>query len=219
MPKRQQLLDQLQGDHQLGVLLVAQLGGVPNELQFMIETAVYDEAAQGLRPRENYIVRALGVREQRVALGVFSHLALITPTADQPHGHPVLLHHNAPRAVVQFSGTPRDVHECLLDLTQMYLATLDGWRHLGDIRDELNNTMPLTRLLSGGVGVLGTFPLPLARQIAKVLEHHGMTVSIAQDAAFTATDDHGRSKLAHALVIDDSFVIALDFSVEVLGKA
>ena len=39
MPKRDQLISELQGEQDYGVLLVAQMGGVPNELQLIVETA------------------------------------------------------------------------------------------------------------------------------------------------------------------------------------
>ena len=42
MPRRDQLVSELQGEQDYGVLLVAQMGGVPNELQLIVETAQYD---------------------------------------------------------------------------------------------------------------------------------------------------------------------------------
>ena len=74
-------------------------------------------------------------------------------------------------------------------------------------------------LLNSGYGLLGTMPKPFAERIAKVLAHHNITYSLTEDAAFEATDDHGRSKLAKLLLIDQSYFIALDFSVELMGKA
>jgi FdhD protein len=51
MPDREQLFAELKGDDQVGILLLAQLGGVPNELQLFIQTAEYDDAVKGLRDR------------------------------------------------------------------------------------------------------------------------------------------------------------------------
>jgi hypothetical protein len=62
-------------------------------------------------------------------------------------------------------------------------------------------------------------PLPLAERMARVLRHHGLSASVAQQADFETVDEHGRSRLAQLLLIDQSYVIALDFSVEQMGGA
>lgn len=211
MPQRQQLISQLQGEHDYGVLLLAQMGGVPNEIQLMIETAVFDEAAGGLRPRGNFIIRALGVREHRVELGVFGALEF---AAD----HVLLHHHNTPRVAVHFDGKPDKLNELILDISQVYISTYGRWRNVAEIRDDLNTTMPLTDLLSTGFGLLGTMPKPLADKMAVVLAHHGIKSSLAEDSSYEAVDEHGRSRHAQALLIDKGYVVALDFSVEPLGR-
>lgn len=205
------MLDELGGTADYGILLLGQIGGVPNEIQLLIETAVYDDAAQGLRPRHTYAVRALGVREQRLSLGVFGRLQFLTE-------HPLLVHHNTPLAAVHFSGHPAHVEDLTLDISQAYVSTFGPWRHLIEQADDLNRSAPLVELLQAGAGQLGIMPLPLAERLARVLEHHGLTASVAQETEFAAEDEHGRSRLLQLLLIDQSYVIALDFSVEVVGK-
>lgn len=210
MPKRDQLLAELSGEKDYGVLLVAQMGGVPNELQFMIQTAQYDDAAQGLRPRHTYVVRALGVREHRVSVGMFGQLRFLDD-------HPLLYHHNAPKAAVYFDGKPADLNELVLDLSQAHVMAYEGWRHLLDT-DDLNRSTPLVDLFKRGFGVVGVMPKPLADRVGKVLDHHGIKHTENIEADFETTDEHGRSRLAKLLLIDQSYVVALDFSVEILGK-
>jgi hypothetical protein len=212
MSKREQLLAELGGEGDYGILLLGQIGGAPNELQLLIETAVYDEQAQGLRPRHTYAVRALGVREQRLSLGVFGRLQFLAE-------HPLLLHHNAPKAAVHFSGRPAHAEDVVLDISQAYVSTFGPWRHLVEQEDDLNRSVPLLDLLHTGAGQLGIMPLPLAERMARVLRHHGLSASVAQQADFETVDEHGRSRLAQLLLIDQSYVIALDFSVEQMGGA
>jgi hypothetical protein len=207
MPKREQFFNELGGETQYGVLLVAQMGGVPNEIQLIVETAVYDSSVEGLRPQNDYIIRALGVSEHRATLGVFGKAALL-------EDHLLLYHHNTPRVAVHFSGTADDVNDLVLDISQAYVSTFQEWRHLVEMPDDLNRALPLVDLLQRGVGLLGTMPKPLAERMARVLAHHGMSVSLAEDAGFSTTDDHGRSTLSKLLLIDSSYVIALDFSIE-----
>ena len=212
MPKRDQLIGELQGEQGYGVLLVAQMGGVPNELQLIVETAQYDASVEGLRPQHDYIIRVLGVREHRVNLGVFGSF---TFTED----HPLLYHHNTPRVALYFNGKPADVNELVLDISQAYVSTFEGWRHLVDMTDDINRTIPMVDLLNSGYGLLGTMPRPLAERMAKVLAHHSLSYSLTEDTSFEADDEHGRSRLAKLLLIDQSYFIAIDFSVELMGKA
>jgi hypothetical protein len=208
MPKRQQLLSELHTDNDYGIFLAIQLGGVPNELQLFIETAQYDEQAQGLRPRHQYIIRALGVREHRVSVGVFARLAFLDD-------HPLLYHHNTPKVEVYFEGQPQDVNELVLDISQAHASTFGPLRHL---MADINRGKPLVDLLQSGGGLLGEMPRPLAERMAKVLAHHQLKYSLIEDDEFQTTDEHGRSRLSKLLAIDDSYVIALDFSVEQMGR-
>jgi hypothetical protein len=211
MPKRQFLLDDLKGEHDYGILLMAQIGGVPNEMQFVIQTASYDPDKEGLRPRRSFVIRALGVFEQRVSLGVFGRLAF---AAD----HPILYHHNAPRAQIFIQSKPQNVNEVIIDISQTYISTFGAWRNVAEMGSDLNRAMPMATLLETGYGLLGTMPKPLAERIAKVLDHHKITYSLTEEANYQPTDEHGRSKLSQALLIDFGYVVALEFTVEELGK-
>jgi len=206
--KRGNLFEELQGESRYGIFLAIQMGGVPQELQLIVQTAVFDEQVQGLRPQNQYVIRALGVVEHRVSLGVFGNLFI----ADE---HPILLHYNAPRAVIQFEGQPDDVNELVLDINQAYLSTFGPWRELAK---DINRTQPLVDLLTSGSGVLGTMPKPGAERMTRVLAHHGMQSTLDESRMYDEKDEHGRSQNMRLLGIDDSYLIALDFSVDELGK-
>lgn len=209
MPQREKLLSELQAEHDVGVLLVAQMGGVPNELQLIIQTAQYDESVQGLRERGGYIIRVIGVREHRMSLGLFGQIFF----ADQ---HPILLHHNEARVQVHFEGTPKDINELVLDISQAHASTFGPWRELAS---DINREKPLVDLLQSGSGLLADLPKTAALRLAKVLEHHGMTAKlVGADVERAATDDHGRSTLWKLLGVGDSYFVALDFAVDVMGK-
>ncbi len=208
MPKRQQLFDDLAGEQDYGVLLLAQMGGVPNELQLLVQMAEYDAAVEGLRERRRYVIRALGVREHRLSLGVFGRLVM-------SDDHPLLYPHNTPRTAVFFRGTPRDIHELTLDLSQAHASTFGPWRLLAD---DINHAAPLVDLLASGGGLLGEMPKPAAERMARVFEHHGLEAKLIEDPEYSATDEHGRSRHAQLLLIDEGYVIALGFSVEEPGK-
>jgi hypothetical protein len=208
MPKMQQLLDDLQGEQDYGIFLAAQMGGVPNELQLILQTAQFDEAVGGLRPRRQYVVRALGVEEHRVSLGVFGRLFV----ADE---HPLLYHYNLPRMSVNFEGKAKDVNELVLDIHQAYVTTFGPWRELAS---DINRTQPLVNLLSSGSGMLGRMPQPAAERMAKVLAHHSLIANLDEAPLNQDEDKHGRSPKMKMLGIDDSYFIALAFSVEEMGK-
>lgn len=209
---RDQLLAELEDEQGYGVLLVAQMGGVPNELQLIVETARYDEAAQGLRPQHDYVIRILGAREHRVSLGVFGRLAFIEDD------HPLLYHHNTPKVAVYFDGVAENVNELVLDISQAYVSTFGQWRHLVDMAEDINRAIPMVDLLQSGYGLLGTMPRPLAERLKKVLAHHNVACTLTEDATFATADEHGRSRMAKLLLIDQSYFIALDFAIERMGK-
>ncbi len=204
MPKRQQLLNDLAGEQDYGVLLLAQMGGVPNELQLLVQTAEYDAAIEGLRERRRYIIRALGVYEHQLSLGVFGRLALLDE-------HPLLYAHNTPKTAVFFRGTPSKLYELTLDLSQAHASTFGPWRLLAD---DLNHAAPLVDLLASGGGLLGEMPRPAAERMARVFEHHGMEARLIDDPDYAEQDEHGRSRRAQLLLIDEGYVIALGFSVD-----
>lgn len=209
MPHREKLFSELQAEHDVGILLMAQMGGVPNELQVFVQTAQYDEAVQGLRERSGYVIRVIGVREHRMSLGLFGRIFF----ADE---HPILLHHNEPRVQVFFEGRPKDTNEIVLDISQAHASTFGPWRELAA---DINREKPLVDLLQSGSGLLGEMPRTAALRIAKVLEHHSMTPKlVGADVERASTDEHSRSTLWKLLGIGDSYFVALDFAVDVMGK-
>lgn len=209
MPKRDQLIEEVSRENYYGVLLAAQMGGVPNELQLIIQTAEYDPSVEGLRERTRYIIRALGVREHKLSLGVFGTLQF----ADD---HPLLYHYNYPVAGVFFRGGVPNPCEVALDISQAHVSTFGPFRFLAD---DLNHDVPLLNLLQSGGGLLGEMPKPLAERMGRVFAHHNIEYKVIEETGFETVDEHGRSKLAKLLLIDEAYVIALDFSVDYLGKA
>ncbi|MFN8375816.1 MAG: hypothetical protein U0694_23460 [Anaerolineae bacterium] len=207
MPKREKLLNQLNDENDLGVLLAAQMGGVPQELQLIVETAKLDEAVQGLRPQGQYVVRVLGVFEHQASLGAFKTLKFVDD-------HPLLYQYNYPPVAVFFRGKPQNVHELILDIEQAHASTFGHWRHFVDY---LELTQPLNELLLSGGGLLGRMPRPLAERMAKVFEHHKVEHKLIEGEP-DKEDEHGRSHAVKLLLIDNSYFVALDFSVEELGK-
>lgn len=210
MPKREQLFNDLRGEKSYGILLAAQMGGVPNELQLIVQTARYDEAAQGLREGSAYVIRVLGVREHRITLGIFG--SLFVANGD---GHPILFHHNTPRVTIQFEGMAKDINELVLDIHQAYVLTFGPWRELAG---DINRSQPLVNLLASGQGTLGVFPKPAAERLEKVLRHHGLDVTTDEEP-FETEDEHGRSHLMTLLGVGDSYFVTVDYSVEQMGKA
>jgi len=208
MPKREQLLSQLQAEQDYGVLLAVQMGGVPNEIQLLVETAEYDAQVEGLRPRAQYVIRVLGVREHKASVGVFGKASFLDD-------HPLLYSHNAPRVAVYFEGQPSEVNELVLDISQAHASTFGPWRNLAD---DINREQPLVTLLKSGSGILGIMPAPAAERMAKVFAHHHMIFKLGQDPDYQSQDEHGRSRLSKLLMLDDSYFVAFGFSVEELGK-
>ncbi|KXK25464.1 MAG: hypothetical protein UZ15_CFX003000020 [Chloroflexi bacterium OLB15] len=211
MPKREQFFAELGAEQQYGVLLVAQMGGAPNEIQAIVETAEYDAAVEACALNPAISSARWACWNTRASLGVFG---VATLTED----HPLLYHHNTPKVAVHFEGKPDDINELVLDVSQAYVSTFLEWRHLVEMPDDLNRSVPLVDLLQRGIGLLGTMPKPLAERMARVLKHHGLNASLSEDNSFESVDDHGRSTLAKALILDSTYIIALDFSFETMGK-
>jgi hypothetical protein len=203
MPERERLLNELGGDNDVGVLLLAQLGGTPNELQLFIQTAQYDPQGQLLRERPGgFIIRAINAQEHRLSLGLFVSLFFAG-------GHPILLHHNEPKLDVYFEGTPHNISELVLDIHQAYASTFGPWRELAA---DINRDQPLYNLLQSGQGRLGTMPRTAAERMVKVLAHHGLTGRLQGDA------DAQPDPQWKLLGVGDSYVVALDFAVDRMGS-
>jgi hypothetical protein len=209
VPKKQELVDFLTPDTNVGVLLMTQMGGAPEELQLIIQTATYDESIQGLRERQAYIVRALGVKEHRVSMGVFNNLFIASE-------HPILYHHNAARHKVLFEGNPADANALVLDIQATYGAVFGPWR---DLAEDLNREKPLFDLVTSGAGELGVMPEPAAKRLLKVFEHHKMTATLEQvEAERTTPDDDDKASVFETdlkiLALDDSYFVAYSFVVD-----
>ncbi|GAB4517013.1 MAG: hypothetical protein OHK0046_23230 [Anaerolineae bacterium] len=203
MTKLQQMMDEINHENGYGVFLMAQMDAVPDTLQFVVATTEYDSQVDGLRDKRRYLVRCIGVQEHRLSIGMFRSLTLTTD-------HPLLYETNSLPAGLFFRGQPSDVHALIVDLFQGYASTFGPWRHLPTY---LNTNQPLHDLLSSGGGLLGEMPSELAERWEKVLTAHHLEakVLIGQQPEGTPT--------VKALLLDDSYVVALDFSVDELGKA
>jgi len=208
VPKRQELFSFLSGEHNVGVLLVSQMGGAPEEIQLIVQTATYDESVGGLRERQAYLLRLLGVKEHRVSLGVFNDAFLASE-------HPILHHHNAPTKRIDFTGTPSDPNELVLDIQAAYSATFGPWR---DLAEDINREAPLFDLLQQGAGTLGTMPAPAAERMVKVFAHHDMSSTLAEVEGARRTADDEKAAAFETqlklLAMDDSYFVVYDIAVD-----
>ncbi|NJL55499.1 hypothetical protein HC928_10125 [bacterium] len=140
MPKREQFLGDLAGEDDYGILLLAQMDGVPDTMQCVVATTHHDEAAGGLIDKHRYVIRALGVQEHRLSVGMFKSARLLDD-------HPLLYEHNRPPAALFFRGQPDDAHALIVDIFQGYASTFGLWRQLPTY---LNISKPLIDLVQGG---------------------------------------------------------------------
>jgi hypothetical protein len=208
MPKREQLLKDLEGDKSYGVFLMAQMDSVPETLQLVIATTEYDDQAGGLRDKSRYLIRAIGVQEHKISVGMFGSLRFFDD-------HPLLYQYNTTPAGVFFRGQSADPNALLVDMLQAYAGTFGPWRQ---IPQYLNTNKPLLSLLASTGDLLGEMPKPLAENLVKVLEKHNLETKVIEGQSPLEADEHGRTQLMKALVIDDSYLVALDFTVETLGR-
>ncbi|MBC8171725.1 MAG: hypothetical protein H7X77_08630 [Anaerolineae bacterium] len=205
---QERLLDELAGDKAYGVLLMLQMDGVPETLQLVVATTELDEKAGGLRDKSRYLIRAIGVQEHRISVGMFGSL-------DFTNDHPLLDQYNTTPVGLFFRGTPDDTNALMVDILQAYATTFGPWRQ---IPQYLNVNKPLLSLLGSGGDLLGEMPKTLSEQLVKVLEQHELEHKIVEGESPDKLDEHNRSQMMKALIIDDSYIVALDFNVEVLGK-
>lgn len=200
MPKRDKLFSELQGEHDYGVLLMVQMDGVPDTVQFIIATTQYDEAAGGLRDRGQYVIRAIGVQEHSVSVGIFGGLRVLDD-------HPLLYQYNTAPVGLFFKGQPDSAPDLVLDIFQAYASTFGPWRQ---IPEYLNMAKPLVDLVQGGGDLLGEMPAPLAERLAKALAHHGLEHKLIEGKR--------EGPKYQIMLLDESYVVALSFTVEELGK-
>ncbi|XWX03472.1 hypothetical protein VZO05_13280 [Aggregatilineales bacterium SYSU G02658] len=209
MPKRDQFLADLAPQGRQAALLLAQVGGMPTELQLIVQVAQFDEAAEGLRPVRTYIVRVLGALEHRIA-----NLGTTTDDVTLTDDHPLLYAYSSPAAALFFRGSPPDPALLALDIAQEHALTFRGWRHFPDY---LNTRAPLLTLLASGGGLLGQMPLPLAERLARALEAHGLETKLMQDAP-PARPPVPDQRL-QALMLGESYFLSWAFSFDEMGKA
>jgi hypothetical protein len=212
MPKRQQFLDDMRADNRHAVVLLAQVGGMPNEIQVVVQTAEYLPEKSGFRPIRSYIVRVLGATEHHLR-----NLGITTQQVSFTTEHPVLYQYTARPVAVFFRGQARDVHELALDIAQAHAQTFEGWRHFPDY---INVEQPLTTLLKSGGGLLGQMPQPLANRLEKVLQAHGLETNLMVGEAH-APDAKSplKDQPLTALIIGESYFISYAFSFDEMGKA
>lgn len=212
MPKREKLIQDMQAEHAQAVILLAQVGAAPGELQVILQTAVYDEPQQGLRPRGSYIIRVLGAMEYRIA-----SMGLTVDHVEFLDEHPLLYVYNHPAAALFFKGIPPDVNALVIDLLQAHASTLGPWR---PFPEYLNVSKPLVDLFSSGGGLAGQMPEPLAEALAKILEKHGLESKLLKGQAPQERHDNPilRQQQTKILMIGESYFIANLFSVEEMGK-
>lgn len=194
----QEIVQTLDDDHKLGILLAAQVGGTPEEVQLILQTADFDEESKSIQPRRAFIIRCLGVQEHRLSLGLFNKMVHV-------EDHPLLWNHNFPYRQIYFRGTPENVDSLMLDLTQLFGQHYGPFRTLAD---QVNRSMPMGKLLTSGHGLLGEMPLPMAEKVQALLERYGLTVRL------NPSEQEDPPISFQLLVMDDSFLIAQLYSVE-----
>ena len=190
------IVRELQAENAVGVLLLAQLGSSPAEIMLAVRTTILDQAAGGLRPLNQYVVRLAGLVEHKIALGLFDHIALV-------EDHPLLHHHNAAGVRVYLTSSAADPDAVLADIEAAHFEMFGRWRELGD---DLNHRVPPQELLKAGMGTLGEFPEPFATALGEVLRAYQVGFSSAP----------GEAKIGHCYVLafDNSYLIARSFAVE-----
>jgi hypothetical protein len=207
MPKRNKMLKEINGENSLGVFLMAQMDGVPDTIQLMVTTADYDKEIDGLREKGHYIIRALGVREHKISVGMFNNLVF-----NKGDEHPLLYGYNAKPMGVFFRGRPDNATELVLDIFQGYASTFGPWRQMPEF---LNVSKPLLNLVRDGGDMLGQMPFPLAKRMEKALQHHSLETNLIEAKL---EEGHEVPPQMELLLLDNSYVVAINFSVEEMGK-
>ncbi len=197
-----QLLDEINAEQGYGVLLMSQMDGVPDTLQFIIATTEFDPEIEGLRDKHRYIVRAIGVQEHRISMGLFRMGAVF-----EAETHPLLFQYNSVPVGMFFKGQPHSTDALILNIFQTYSSVFWDWRH---IPDYLNLSKPLFDLFDGGGDLVGEMPQPLADALNPVFEAQGLETRII------AGEKPKEQPPQKVLLLDDSYIVAADFSVDTL---
>ena len=202
--KIEQMLAEIGGENGYGVFLLAQMDAVPDTLQFIIATTEYDASVDGLRDKHRYLVRAVGVQEHRISVGIFKS-ATVYENAD----HPLLYEYNTQPMALFFRGEVKNADALVLNLIQAYSGVFRDWHH---VPDYLNTAKPLYDLFTGGGDLVGEMPAPLADALDKVLVAQGV------ETKQIAGERNEEQPSMKALLLDESYVVALDFTADLLGK-
>lgn len=213
MPKRDKLIEDMNGDDRQAAMLVAQVGGMPNELQIILETAQYDDEHDGLRPLNNYIVRVLGVTEHRII-----NLGTTVQDIKLVDEHPLLYQYNKTPVALFVRGIVQDINALVLDITQAHAQVFGLWRRFPEY---INIEQPLFTLFEAGGGLLGQMPKPLADRLVPVLELHGLETKIVEGENPAAKNKNplAANQKIKVLFIGSSYFISYAFSVDEIGKA
>lgn len=211
MPARQQFLEDMSGDDRHAAILVAQVGGMPTELQLIVQTSEYISGEGGLKPLRTFIIRVNGVIEHRVV-----NLGMTAGDVQLTGDHPLLWQYTEKPAGVFFRGTPEDPHALGLALSQVYLDVFDMWR---TFPNYINTSQPLNELLTSGGGLLGQMPRPLADKVVPLLERHGLETKVIYDESYIErAEGPMREQEMLALIFDDSYFISQMFTFELMRQ-
>lgn len=208
MPKREQFFEDLAGENRQAALLIAQVGGMPNELQLIVQIAELDAAVDGLRPIRNYIIRVLGVLEQRIV-----NLGTTVNDVRLETEHPLLWEYTQRPAALFFRGQPGDANDLTLDILQAHASSFGPWRRFPEY---LNVQQPLTTLLTSGGGLLGQMPEALAIKLASVLEKHGLETNVQYGTPYVQQHDNPAllQQSVSVLLLGGSYFVSYAFSFD-----
>lgn len=206
MTKLAQMLDEINAPDGYGVLLLAQMDSVPDTVQLMIATTAYDAEVDGLRDKSRYLVRAVGVQEHQLSVGIFQGVQHLEGEA-----HPLLYQYNSqPTGLFFRGGPPANPDGLLLRTLQIYTEVFGAWRHMPAY---LNVSKPLMDVFSAEGDLVGEMPRPLAEALTKAFADQQLETKIID-----GQKDPEQPPMK-VLLLDHSYIVAMDFSVDELGKA
>jgi hypothetical protein len=198
-----QLLHEINAEDGYGVLLMTQMDGVPDTIQMMIATTEYDAASEGLRDKNRYLLRAVGVQEHRVSVGIFKSGAVFADEA-----HPLLYQYNSLPVGLFYRGPVEAPTALILSILQAHSSVFGSWRQAPAY---LNKAKPLLEVFSGGGDLVGEMPQPLATALAPIFAERGLETKVITG------EREGKNPPQKVLLLDDSYVVAMDFSVDQMG--
>jgi len=190
---------ELEAENTIGLLIGAQLGASPSELNVIVRTATADRQTGAIHTINQYLITASGTVEHKLTLGLFDGMGY----AEQ---HPLLQHHNATGIKVFITSAVADPDALLWAIDELYTETFGKLR---DLNADLNQRADPREVLQNGMGVLATLPAPFAAQVDQLL----IEQSIGHQMVPTDPKIGGCALLA----FDDSYMIARSFAVQILG--